>query len=84
MKGSGFIYVYIYIYIFNNVLCEDFLYSKQWFGCWVCELRGTFQWEGIGMEGFGADFGIVEYFAIMGSDTRGGLVMINEVPSLMG
>ena len=30
MKGSGFIYVYIYIYIFfNNVLCEDFLYSKQ-------------------------------------------------------
>lgn len=36
------------------------------------------------MEGFGADFGIVEYFANMCSDTRGGLVMINEVPSLMG
>ena len=36
------------------------------------------------MEGFGADFGIVEYFANMGFDTRGGSVLINEVPSLMG
>lgn len=36
------------------------------------------------MESFGADFGIFEYFANMGSDTRGGSVLINEVPSLMG
>lgn len=61
-----------------------FLYSKQWFGCWVCELCGTFQWEGVGMEGFGAGFGIVEYFANMGSDTCGVSVLIIEVPSLMG
>lgn len=36
------------------------------------------------MEGFGAGFGIVEYFANMGSDTCGVSVLIIEDPSLMG
>lgn len=36
------------------------------------------------MEGFGAGFGIVEYFASMGSDTCGVSVLIIEDPSLMG